>query len=220
MPSLDDLIRTRRSVRAFLPEPVPAATIREVFELAQHTPSNCNVQPWRSFVATGAACDRLRARLVEACRTEQPSDMPIPIDRFTGEYRQRQIECAVELYGKMGVARDDLPGRLEAHVRNYAFFDAPQVAMICMDASFGVGVALDVGMYIHTLMLLFAARGVATCPQAALRAYEDITRDELGIPEGLRVVAGLSFGYEDPSARVNEVRQARQALEQNVRFIE
>jgi nitroreductase len=40
--TLDEAIVKRRSVRAFLPREVPPETIREVFELAQRAPSNCN----------------------------------------------------------------------------------------------------------------------------------------------------------------------------------
>ncbi len=218
--SLDEIILNRRSIRGFRPDPVPRETLLEVLELAQRTPSNCNVQPWRVFVATGARCNRLRERLTAAMRAQQESPMTLPIDTFRDEYRKRQIECAAEMYGKMGVARDDIQGRFEAHLRNFEFFDAPHVAFVCMDASFGMGVALDVGMYIEALMLLFWSRGIGTCPQAALRAYEDITREELGIPESLRILCGLSFGYEDPEVPANRTRQARQPLDQNITLLE
>ena len=220
MQDLDAVIRARRSVRGFLPDPVPRAILGEVFELAQRAPSNCNVQPWRVYVASGERRERLRARLVAAMRAGRPSPMGIPIDVFEDEYRTRQIECAAEMYGHMGVARGDTAERLEAYVRNYAFFDAPHVAFVCMDASFGIGVALDVGMYVEALMLLLWSRGVASCPQASLRAYEDLTREELGIPDEHRVLCGLSFGYEDPEVPANRTRQSRQPVEQNVTFID
>ncbi len=220
MQAIDEIVRTRRSVRGFRPEPVPRATLVEVLELAQRAPSNCNVQPWRVFIASGARRERLRDRLVEAMRAGRPSPMGLPIDTFRDEYRARQIECAVEMYGHMGVERDDMAGRFEAHLRNYAFFDAPHVAFVCMDASFGMGVALDVGMYVEGLMLLLWSRGIASCPQASLRAYEDITREELGIPDDLRILCGLSFGYEDPEVPANRTRQPRQPVGQNVTFVE
>jgi nitroreductase len=220
MQDLDAVIRARRSVRGFRPEPVPRELIVEALSLAQRSPSNCNVQPWRVFIASGERRDRLRDRLVEAMRSGRPSPMDLPIDTFHGDYRARQIECAAEMYGHMGVRREDVQGRFEAHLRNFAFFDAPHVAFVCMDASFGMGVALDVGMYVEALTLLLWARGVASCPQASLRAYEDITREELGIPAELRILCGLSFGYEDPEVPANRTRQARQPLEQNVTFVD
>ena len=53
MLSTADAIRARRSVRGFLPKPVPAKTLHAVFELAQWAPSNCNTQPWITQVASG-----------------------------------------------------------------------------------------------------------------------------------------------------------------------
>jgi nitroreductase len=220
MRDIDDLVLARRSIRGFRPDEVPRETLLEVLTLAQRAPSNCNVQPWRVYVASGERCNRLRGRLTAALRSGQGSPMAIPMDRFRDEYRERQVECALEMYGRMGIERDDMAGRFAAHLRNFEFFDAPHVAIVCMDASFGVGVAIDVGMYVHSLMLLLWSRGIGSCAQASLRAYEDITREELGIPESQRVVCGLSFGYEDGDVPANQTRQARQPLEQNVTLLE
>ena len=88
--------------------------------------------------------------------------------------------------------------------------------MICMEKYFGLGVALDVGMYVQTLMLALCSRGVASCPQASLRQYPDIIRSELGIPDNLRIMCGVSFGYEDASVPANRCRQTRDPLESNV----
>ena len=76
----------------------------------------------------------------------------------------------------MGVARGDRVGRMKAMLRNFEFFDAPHVAYVCMAQSFGIGVALDVGMYVQTLMLAMQSRGISSCAQAALRAFPDVVR--------------------------------------------
>src|SRR6202044_1288816 len=75
-------------------------------------------------------------------------------------------------------------------------FDAPHVAIVCMEQHFKLGVALDVGMYVQTLMLALWARAVASCAQASLRMFPAIIRRELGIPKSLRILCGVSFGYE------------------------
>ena len=110
-----------------------------------------------------------------------------PIDIFRGDYKQRQVECAVELYGHMGIQREDKVGRLYGLRRNFEFFDAPHIAIICMESSFGIGVALDVGMYVQTLMLAMQTRGIGSCAQASMRHYPDIVRQELGIRDDLRI---------------------------------
>ncbi|MBX9790220.1 MAG: nitroreductase [Pirellulales bacterium] len=220
MADLDATIRQRRSVRGFLPDQmVPRAVLVEALELAQRAPSNCNIQPWRTFVASGDRCRALREALVAAAtsgRAPQPED---PVDEFPGEYRRLQVDCAVALYREMGIDRGDHAGRLRALLRNFELFDAPHVAIICMEKHFGVGVALDVGMYVQTLLLALWARGIASCAQASLRMYPDIIRRELGIADNLRILCGISFGYEDPQVPANRTRQTREELATNVTFL-
>ncbi len=54
----DRLVRARRSVRGYLPDPVDPAVIEAAFAAALWAPSNCNVQPWAVHLVSGA---RLRA---------------------------------------------------------------------------------------------------------------------------------------------------------------
>ena len=59
---VDDAIISRRSVRAFLPDPVDETTIREILELSARAPSGTNMQPWRVYVTTGEAKERVSPR--------------------------------------------------------------------------------------------------------------------------------------------------------------
>jgi nitroreductase len=218
MYDLDQTIRERRSVRGFLPKPVPRDLLEEVLGLAQHAPSNCNVQPWRVYVASGEVVEKLRSGLVEAITAGEPSVMAAPVDEFFGGYREKQIACAVELYGKMGIERGDRTGRFNASLRNFEFFDAPHVAYVCMAKSFGIGVALDVGMYVQTLMLAMQSRGISSCAQAALRAFPELAAEHLAIPDDEQILCGLSFGYEDTDVPANQTRQPRDPIRSNVSF--
>ncbi len=218
---LDATIKTRRAVRGFLSDKfVPDEILREVLELAQHAPSNCNAQPWRVYVVGGGKCQELKAVLTAEIDGGNFGNPENPIDTFSDEYRVRQIECAVALYSVVGVERDDKPGRLAVLRRNYEFFNAPHALIICMDKSFGIGVVLDVGIYLQTLMLAFEARGISSCAQACLRSHPNLIRETLGIPENLRILCGLSFGYEDAGDPINKCRQGRQPIEENVTFVE
>lgn len=142
--------------------------------------------------------------------------MEHPIDEFFGGYRRKQIACAVELYGHMGVARDDPVGRFDANLRNFEFFDAPHVAYVCMSKRFGIGVALDVGMYVQTLMLAMWSRGVGSCAQASLRSYPALVAKHLDVPSDEQILCGVSFGYEDRAVPANATRQPRDAVDSNV----
>jgi len=217
--ALEGVVRSRRSVRGFLPDPVPAARLRAVFELAQRTPSNCNVQPWRCYVASGATRDRARALLLERVDAGVAPVLDFAdANAFAGDYRRLQIECAVALYNEMGIARDDRAGRFGAVRRNFELFDAPHVVFVGMLKSFGTQVALDVGAYLQTLMLAMTAHGIASCPQGSLRNYPDVVRELFDVPDEVGILCGISFGYEDPNVPANRTRVGREPLATNVQF--
>tara|TARA_A100001391_G_scaffold85952_3_gene56364 strand:+ start:1870 stop:2556 length:687 start_codon:yes stop_codon:yes gene_type:complete len=218
--SLADSLRGRRSVRGFLDKPVPDAVMRQVFELAQLAPSNCNIQPWKVFVASDQVRDELRRRLVEKVSAGVPMepDFEPNAGKFEGVYRQRQVDCAVELYNNMGIARDDKPGRLRAQLRNFELFDAPHVVFIGMERSFGPTVALDVGMYIQSLMLAMTAHGIGSCAQGSMRYYPNDVREVFGEPHSTAILVGISFGYEDPAVAANRTRVGRAPLGDSVTF--
>jgi len=175
--NVDEAVRRRRSVRGFLSDEVPEATLREVFELAQWSPSNCNVQPWTPHVVSGEALKRLREALVAAGMRDQPIKPDWPADgKFTGIYRERQVDAAQKLYGAMGVARSDVVGRKMAYIRNHAFFDAPHAVLIFMPEPFDTREAADIGMYAQTLMLALIARYCVLRPGRARAVSRDHSR--------------------------------------------
>jgi len=217
--SLETALRERRSVRGYKPDPVPEAVLRQVFELSQLAPSNCNIQPWQVFVASGSTRDELKKRMVERAMSGAPVNPDFEhLPSFDGVYRKRQVDCAVELYNNMGIGRDDKMGRMRATLRNFELFDAPHVCFIGMDKSFGVTVALDVGMYIQSLMLVMTAHGIGSCAQGSMRYYPDDVREVFGVGENTAILLGISFGYEDESVAANKTRVGRAPLGENVVF--
>ena len=217
--SVDEAIRRRRSVRGFQPKPVPDALLREVFELAQWAPSNCNVQPWVAHVVSGAACAALRDKLIASGRTPAAMNPDFSADsKYEGVYRERQHDAAAQLYGAMGVARRDMEGRFAAYLRNQAMFDAPHAVFLFLPAPFGIREATDLGIYVQTLMLVMTARGIASCAQGALSLYPDVVRAHLRIPDKQRLLLGISFGYEDQGVAANNARVGRASLGTAVAF--
>lgn len=217
--SFESVVRARRSVRGFLEKPVPDETMKAVFGLAQWAPSNCNIQPWRVFVASGETRDKIRQRFLDDIMggVSQNPDYDYP-GKFEGEYRTRQVECAVAMYTEMGIARDDSGGRMKAMLRNFELFDAPHVCFIGMHKSFGTTVAIDVGMYVQTLMLAMTAHGIGSCAQGSMRYYPDIVRETFGVSDDIHILCGISFGYEDPDVPANRTRTTRVPLGESVMF--
>ena len=64
--SVEEAILSRRSLRAFRPDPVPRETVERILALASRAPSGTNIQPWSVYVVAGA----VRERLVEAMLAE------------------------------------------------------------------------------------------------------------------------------------------------------
>lgn len=219
MMSLEDAVRTRRSIRGYLPREVPQAQIEAVFALAQAAPSNCNIQPWLSHVVSGDALRALGARMVAAAQNGTPPDPDTKADRkFTGVWRDRQIDAAVQLYGAMGIDRHDRPRRDWAYQRNLEFFGAPHAVFIFTPAEFGEREAVDLGIYAQTLMLALTAQGLSSCAQGALGLYPGIIRDHLGVGPDHKLIFGISFGYEDPGVDANRARVGRADLPASVTF--
>lgn len=217
--SLIDAITSRRSIRGFLPDRVPPEVLEHVFEIAQQAPSNCNTQPWKVFVASGEVKDRLRDQFVERLDQGVPGQPDFPyVSAWEGEYRQRQVDCAVALYNEMGIARDDKPGRLRAVRRNFELFDAPHIVFLGMDRNFGATISLDVGIYAQTLMLTMHAFGISTCAMGSMRAYPDLVREAFGLDDSTGILLGISFGYEDPEVDANRTRTVREPLANSVVF--
>jgi len=217
--SLVDAIFQRRSVRGFLPKTVPEETMRNVFEQAQQAPSNCNTQPWYTVVASGDLRNSLRDQFVGRAMAGAPSEPDFSyVSKFEGVYRGRQVDCAAALYGEMEIARDDKAGRSRAALRNFEFFDAPHIAFLCMDRSFGATIAVDVGIYAQTLMLAMTAQGISSCAMGSLRSHPDLVRAAFGLEENIGVVFGICFGYDDSEVKANNTRTTRVSLDETVVF--
>tara|TARA_B110000444_G_scaffold181686_2_gene170517 strand:+ start:1933 stop:2610 length:678 start_codon:yes stop_codon:yes gene_type:complete len=212
------LMERRRSIRGFLPNAVPHKLIEKVFTLAQRSPSNCNTQPWKVAVVSGDRCDQLRDIFSKAMQNGEMT-IDFPYDGiYEGEYKVRQHGSAKALYDAIGIARDDKVGRSDAFMRNFKFFDAPHVAFLFLPEEFGLREAADLGMYAQSLMLSLTANGLASCPQTSLSFHCDQLRTELNLKENLKLVFGLSFGYEDPEHTANLCRVQRSDIDESVLF--
>ena len=109
----DEVVRGRRSIRGYKSDPVPRALVREVLEVAMRAPSSLNTQPWNFYVLTGEPLDRIRAGNTERNLAGVPSSREFKgHENYAGEHRERQVEIAKQLFGAMGIAREDKEARL------------------------------------------------------------------------------------------------------------
>jgi nitroreductase len=216
---LEALWRERRSMRAFHPEPVPRETLVQLFAAAQHAPSWCNVQPWRVAITEPPKTQQLAEAMQAAARSGFPrAEVPFPLD-YPEPYKQHRIACGAELYRNMGIAREDKAGRYDAWLRNYAFFDAPHVAVVACDRRLGPYAYIDVGLWLGFVITAASALGLDTCPMASVAAYPDVLRAALPIGEHDAILFGLAIGHADAAAPANRTRTTRQVVEANVTFV-
>src|SRR5262249_37326154 len=138
---LDEAIRERHSTRMFLPQPVPRALVEESLALAQHAPSNSNIQPWHMVFASGPPRDRLVADLLADDRRRPPNIPSLP-----QSFQHYRRELGAQVYGAMGIGREDTAKRAAAVLRNWEFFRAPLAGIVCMHRDLSPADALGVGM--------------------------------------------------------------------------
>ena len=218
--SVTEVLQARVSVRAFKDTPVSAQVLEEIFSLAQRVPSNCNVQPCRAYVVSGAKKEQLKHELLQAVLGGQPPNPDFEWNvKFQGAHRERQIGSAYALYGAMGIEREDKEGRQSAMLRNWGFFDAPHAAFFTMEKYLRLIGAVDLGIFAQTVAMLMAERGIASCMQGALGQFPAPARAMFGLADDVGILFGMSFGYADVEAPANKTRTDRVALDAVVRFL-
>jgi len=218
-------IATRRSVRAFLPTPVPRATVERILAVASRAPSGTNTQPWRVYVLTGEPLRSLSRRLVAAYDDPEESarhseEYPYYPTEWVPPYIDRRRKIGWDLYGLLGIGKTDKARMHAQHRRNYEFFGAPVGLMFTIDRILRQGSWLDYGMFIEGVMVAARAHGLDTCPQAAFTPFHRIVTDEIGAPANEQLVCGMSLGWADPGAIENTLVTEREPVAGFARFLD
>jgi nitroreductase len=213
---LEEAIAERHSTRMFLRDkPAPTDLVYEALGLAMRAPSNSNIQPWHLVLASGPTRDRLVEALLEVAAVESPA-VPVLPEGFA--HMRRDLGALV--YGSMGISRRDAEARRIAVLRNWEFFRAPMAGIVCMHRDLDYVDAMGVGMFLQTLLLALTARGLGTCAQVSIAGYPEVVREQLNIGEDMRILCGLAIGYPDPAFPANHLDVPRNAVEQNVVFLD
>ena len=223
--AVDAAITSRRSVRAFLPDPVPRETIERILEVAARAPSGTNTPPWQVVVLTGEAKSALTQKIVAAY--DDPAQRATHTDEYAyyptewrSPYIDRRRKVGWDLYGLLGIGKADKAAMHAQHGRNYAFFDAPVGLIFTIDRVLQQGSWLDYGMFLQSVMVAARGRGLDTCPQQAFAQYHRIIEEQLQLPPERMVVCGMSLGWADPAARVNALHTERAPVAEFARFLE
>jgi len=214
-----ECIKTRMSIRKFMPDPVPEDIIRSIIDTAKWSPSYKNSQPWEVVVVSGVKKDELSNLLISMLeKGEKPApDIPEPI------YWPEQVEARIAGHMKkrsehFGIDLNDPEVFKRAKIANFRFYGAPHGLFLFQDASLPLWSLFDIGLFAQSLMLSAHAHGIGTVPQAFLIDYSAKIKDFFGITDSKRLVLGISIGYPDMTGRANSYRSTRIETDEIVKY--
>ena len=216
-----DAITSRRSVRGFLPTPVPIETVRRLLEVAARAPSGSNIQPWRVHVLTGETKARL-SRAMHELRAHDPEAECVQYQYYPVNWREpylsRRRKIGWDLYTLCGIQKGDNDKMFRQHGRNYDFFGAPIGLMLTVEADMELGSWIDCGMFLQTVLIAARGFGLHSCAQAAWAYHHDVVREAIPLLDHEKVVCGVALGYEDTTEPANALKTEREPLDRFVEF--
>ena len=210
--NVSQAVAQRISVRAFRPDPVPGALVREILEAAARAPSGGNLQPWRVHALTGAPLEALKSKVRQNPFGETPEYDVYPANLWE-PLRTRRYQCGEDLYATIGIPREDKAARLAQLAKNGELFGAPVGLFFSLDRKVGPPQWSDVGMLMQTIMLLAVERGLATCAQEYWARYPQTLAEVLNLPADHMIFSGMALGYADQTAPINTLRTRRDPFE-------
>jgi len=216
-----------------LSKDVPDSLIDELLTDAMTAPSWSNTRPYLVGIAKGEKRDRISKELLnrweaagKALKGGLLGKAKLLFTRYglpTSDYKvfrpypkdlvPRQQRVGAELYGLLGIKRDDQVARQAQWARNYEFFGAPVELFIFTHSGLGEYSVSDAGLFMQNLMLGAHARGLGTCAQGAVALWADPIRKEFQIPKGYKLLCGIAIGYPSDH-KVNSFQAERLSIEE------
>ena len=217
-----EAVDTRIACRAFLNKPVNLNIVRELIVRAQRAASGGNLQSWNVYALANRPLEDFKRIVAARIAREDPrhgkSEYPIYPEPMFGPYKERREAHSLQLYGSLGINRDDFARRLAQYKKNFEFFDAPVALFITIDRRLGPGQWADLGGYIHALAFLARGYGLDTCPQEAWARLYDTVNDFLRLPPDQMLFCGMAIGYGNRKHKANDFRSPRAELAEFCKF--
>jgi nitroreductase len=216
---VSEALATRKTVRAFRPDPVKLETVRAILAAAARAPSGGNLQPWKAYLLMGPARDELVRRVAEKRKQTPMGEAPeyhIYPPALTEPYKTRRFRVGEAMYATMGIPREDKMARLQFFAGNWEFFGAPVGLIFTIERQMQQGQWSDLGMFLQSIMLLAREHGLHTCPQEAWAVWHSVIREYLAVPQDQMIFCGMAIGYADEAAPVNRLVTERAGLEEYV----
>lgn len=215
--NVTEALKARISVRAFKPDPVPGALVREIIEVARYAPSGGNLQPWKVIAVAGAERNAVVA-LAQAHLPGDEGERLVYPPNLWEPYRTRRYKLGEDMYALLGIPRENKPGRLMHLAQNFAFFGAPVGLFFIIDKRMGHGQWAHLGMFMQSAALAALERGVQSCMQEAWARMRAPLHAHFGLDENDMIYCGMALGYADMSKPVNTLRSDRASVDEIATF--
>ena len=218
--TVTEALQRRISVRAFQDKPVSEDFVREILDVARRAPSGGNLQPWKVIVVAGAAQQAVVkvAKNYPGMFPAEDAGRPVYPPNLWEPYRSRRYKIGEDLYGLLGIPREDKPARLRQLARNFEFFGAPVGLFFVIDERMGHGQWAHLGMFMQSVALVATERGLGSCFQEFWGTLRQTLKAHFQLAEHEMVYCGMALGYADESAPVNRLRSERAAVDEFASF--
>ncbi len=216
------VVNGRRSIRGYKPEAVPQALLRDVLALAMRSPSSLNTQPWNFYVVTGDPLERIRAENTRRNLERNPSTREFRgMENYEGVHRDRQVSIAKQLFGAMGIARDDRPKRTDWVLRGFRQFDAPACIVVTYDKVLvGSDIApFDCGAVATAIVNAAWSKGLGCVINSQGIMHSEVVRREAGIADDQTIMICIAIGWPDGDFPANAVVSTRKTVDEAATFV-
>ncbi len=219
MKDLITLITQRKSARRFIKKPVDHDLVNRIIDIARQCATGGNMQPWHIDIVTGKTKQKLSDALKEAIYQGQQAnpDYNYYPPNFFDPFTLRRHHSGLALYHaeniQFSTEHIDWEGVAKLAVRNYDFFGADIGFIFYIDKRLTSGAHIDIGIFMQNIMLLAEYFGLRTCSQAALGNYPDIVRSILSISDDMKILCGMSLGYADENAKINQCKIPKETID-------
>lgn len=214
-------IKTRRSIRAFRPDPITKDLMQKIAQAASNSPSFINTQPWEMVVVSGKKKDELSEILLKQAKANAPAnpDIPAPTS-FPPQMEERSREYGAGRLNTLGIERSDEEGREKLKLLNFEFYGAPCVVFIFMEGSLGEWSIFDMGLFTQNLILAAHMLGVGSCIQASVTIYAKEIKEFLNITEDKKLLVCIPMGYPEEKDKLNVYRSLKKQPDEFMRWYE
>lgn len=215
--NVDEALKKRISMRAFKPDPVPEAVVREILDVARYAPSGGNLQPWKVIAVAGAERDAVVALAKANLPGDEGERLVYPANLWE-PYRTRRYKVGEDMYALLGIGRDNKPARFTHLAQNFEFFGAPVGLFFVIDKAMGHGQWAHLGMFMQSVALAAIERSVDSCMQEAWARMRTPLAAHFGLGDEEMIYCGMALGYADMAKPVNTLRSDRAPLEEIALF--